>query len=292
MFDKRFLQAKIETSGANINLVHGGNGKPLLLLHGYPQTHVMWHKVAPKLAERFHVVCLDLRGYGDSSKPEASPDHFTYSKRAMAKDCVEVMQSLGHGGFFVVGHDRGGRVTHRMALDYPDRIERACVMDIAPTHTMFKLTDKAFATGYYHWFFLIQPDNLPERLIGNDPEYYLREKLKRWSSSEAKFDEKVVQEYVRCFSDPAAIHASCEDYRAAASIDLEHDEEDIDKKIECPLLVLWGAKGFINRTYNVIETWKEKAINVHGRALDCGHFLPEEQPEAVCDELIRFFYSV
>lgn len=291
MFDKKFLQVNVETSGANINLVHGGNGKPLLLLHGYPQTHVMWHKIAPKLAERFHVICLDLRGYGDSSKPQSTPDHFTYSKRVMATDCVEVMQSLGHESFFVAGHDRGGRVTHRMALDYPYRVERACVMDIAPTHTMFKQTNKAFATGYYHWFFLIQPDNLPERLVGTNPEYYLREKLKRWSGSEAKFDERAVHEYVRCFSDPAAIHASCEDYRAAASIDLEHDEEDFDKKIGCPLLVLWGAKGFINRTYNVIETWKEKAINVHGRALDCGHFLPEEQPEAVCDELIRFFSS-
>ncbi|HSE83665.1 MAG TPA: alpha/beta hydrolase [Thermodesulfobacteriota bacterium] len=296
MFDKNFLQAKIETSGANINLVHGGKGKPLLLLHGYPQTHIMWHKTAPKLSERFHVICLDLRGYGDSSKPQSTPDHFTYSKRAMAKDCVEVMRSLGYESFFVAGHDRGGRVAHRMALDYPDRIKGACVMDIAPTHTMFKLTDKAFATGYYHWFFLIQPHNLPERLIGNDPEYYLREKLKRWGSPEAEFDEKfdkkAVQEYIRCFSDPAAIHASCEDYRAAASVDLEHDEEDLHKKIACPLLVLWGAKGFINRTYNVIETWKEKAINVRGRALDCGHFLPEEQPEAVCDELIKFFYSI
>ena len=292
MFDKGFLQARIETSGANINLVHGGKGKPLLLLHGYPQTHVMWHKTASKLSERFHVVCLDLRGYGDSSKPQPTPDHFTYSKRAMAKDCVEIMQSLGYETFFVAGHDRGGRVVHRMALDYPERIEGACVMDIAPTHTMFKLTDKAFATGYYHWFFLIQPDNLPERMIGNDPEYYLREKLKRWSSPEAEFDEKAVQEYIRCFSDPAAIHASCEDYRAAAGIDLEHDEEDLHKKITCPLLVLWGANGFINRTYNVIETWKEKAINVQGRVLGCGHFLPEERPEAVCDELIRFFCPI
>lgn len=291
MFDDKFERAKIETSGALINLVHGGEGKPLLLLHGYPQTHVMWHLTAPRLAEKFHVVCMDLRGYGDSSKPESAPDHSTYSKRAMAGDCAEVMESLGYKSFFVAGHDRGGRVTHRMALDYPDRVKGACVMDIAPTHTMFARTDKAFATGYYHWFFLIQPDGLPERMIGCDPEYYLREKLRRWSAPGAGFDEGAVREYVRCFSDPASIHASCEDYRAAATVDLIHDEEDYDKKIACPLLVLWGAKGFINRTYDVIETWKEKAVNVRGKTLDCGHFLPEEKPENVCGELTKFFSS-
>ncbi|MEW6145723.1 MAG: alpha/beta hydrolase [Thermodesulfobacteriota bacterium] len=292
MFGDKFERVKIETSGATINIVHGGEGKPLLLLHGYPQTHVMWHLTAPALAEHFYVVCTDLRGYGDSSKPESSPDHYTYSKRAMAKDCVEVMESLGYKSFFAAGHDRGARVTHRMALDYPDRIEAACVMDIAPTHTMFTRADKAFATGYYHWFFLIQPDGLPEKMIGCDPEYYLREKLRRWSAPGARFDEEAVREYVRCFSDPAAIHASCEDYRAAATIDLVHDEEDFEKKIACPLLVIWGAKGFINRTYNVIETWKEKAADVRGGTLDCGHFLPEEKPEDVSAELIKFFSSI
>ncbi|HKQ32385.1 MAG TPA: alpha/beta hydrolase [Thermodesulfobacteriota bacterium] len=292
MFGKNFQKTKIKTTGAEINLVHGGEGKPLLLLHGYPETHVMWYTTAPRLAERFHVVCMDLRGYGDSSKPESSPDHSTYSKRAMAGDCVEVMESLGYKSFFAAGHDRGGRVTHRMALDYPDRVQAACVMDIAPTHTMFTRADKAFATGYYHWFFLIQPDGLPEKMIGCDPEYYLMEKLKRWSAPGAVFDEAAVREYVRCFSDPAAIHASCEDYRAAATIDLVHDEEDFDKKIECPLLVLWGAKGFINRTYDVIGTWKEKAANVRGKTLDCGHFLPEEKPDEVSAELIKFFLSI
>jgi haloacetate dehalogenase len=292
MLYKDFKKTKIKTTGAEINLVHGGEGKPLLLLHGYPQTHVMWQLTAPKLAERFHVVCMDLRGYGDSSKPESVPDHYTYSKRAMARDCVEIMEALGYKSFFAAGHDRGGRVTHRMALDYPDRIEAACVMDIAPTHTMFKYADKSFATGYYHWFFLIQPDGLPEKMIGCDPEYYLREKLRRWSAPGAAFDEDAVREYVRCFSDPAAIHASCDDYRAAATIDLVHDEEDFDTKISCPLLVLWGGKGFINRTYNVIDTWKEKAVNVSGRTLDCGHFLPEEKPEDVSAELIKFFLSI
>jgi len=292
MFGKYFKSTMIETSGARINLVHGGKGKPLLLLHGYPQTHAMWRLTAPALAEHFHVVCMDLRGYGDSSKPASGPDHSTYSKRAMAGDCVEVMESLGYKSFFAAGHDRGGRVTHRMALDYPERVKAACVMDIAPTHTMFTRADKAFATGYYHWFFLIQPDGLPEKMIGCDPEYYLMEKLRRWSAPGAQFDEEAVREYVRCFSDPAAIHASCEDYRAAATIDLVHDEADFDKKIASPLLVLWGGKGFINRTYNVIETWNEKAVDIRGRALDCGHFLPEEKPEDVCDELIKFFSSI
>ncbi len=292
MFGDKFQKAQIETSGALINLVHGGEGKPLLLLHGYPETHVMWHLTAPGLAEHFHVVCMDLRGYGESSKPESAPDHSTYSKRAMARDCVEVMESLGYKSFFAAGHDRGARVTHRMALDYPERMQAACVIDIAPTHTMFTRADKAFATGYYHWFFLIQPDGFPEKMIGCDPEYYLREKLKRWSAPGAVFDEEAVREYVRYFSDPAAIHTSCEDYRAAATIDLVHDEEDFEKKITCPLLVLWGGKGFINRTYDVIDTWKEKAADVRGRALDCGHFLPEEKPDEVCDELINFFSSI
>jgi haloacetate dehalogenase len=288
----KFEQAKIETSGAAINLVHGGEGKPLLLLHGYPETHVMWHATAPKLAERFHVVCMDLRGYGDSSKPESKPDHYEYSKRAMARDCVEVMEPLGYKSFFVAGHDRGGRVTHRLTLDYPDRVRAACVMDIAPTHTMFTRADKAFATGYYHWFFLIQPYGLPEKMIGCDPEYYLKEKLRRWSAPGARFDEAAVREYVRCFSDPASIHATCEDYRAAATIDLVHDEEDSGKKIECPLLVLWGGKGFVHRTYDVLQTWREKAVDVTGRPLDCGHFLPEERPEEICGELTKFFSSI
>ena len=287
-----FQAAKIETSGATINLVRGGEGRPLLLLHGYPETHVMWHLTAPELAKHFHVVCMDLRGYGDSLKPESTPDHFTYSKRAMAEDCVEVMEALGFRGFYVAGHDRGGRVTHRMCLDHPDRVKAACVMDIAPTHTMFKTADKNFAAGYYHWFFLIQPDGLPERMIGCDPEYYLREKLRRWSAPGATFDEAAVREYVRCFSAPEAIHASCEDYRAAATIDLVHDEADFEKRIECPLLVLWGGMGFVHRTYDVLATWREKALDVRGGPLDCGHFLPEEKPEEVTAELLKFFSSI
>lgn len=289
MFGNGFNKVQVKTNGAEITLLHGGSGSPLLLLHGYPQTHVMWHEVAPHLTSNFHVICPDLRGYGDSSKPHSTPDHSPYSKRAMAQDIVEVMASFGYSDFFVAGHDRGARVTHRMALDYPEKIKKACVMDIVPTHHMFMNADQNFSTAYYHWFFLIQPDGLPEHMINADPIYYLREKLKRWSAPGAVFLDEAVVEYGRCFSKPETIHATCEDYRAAASIDLQHDEEDMNKKIQCPLLVLWGSKGFVHRTYDVLSVWHDRAEKVEGRALDCGHFLAEEAPKAVCGELLRFF---
>lgn len=289
MFMQEFEEIKIKTSDAEIYLKHGGDGSPLLLLHGYPQTHVMWHKVASKLAMHFHIVCPDLRGYGKSSKPKSSSDHYNYSKRAMAKDMVEVMKFLGHTDFYVAGHDRGARVTHRLALDYPDKIKKACVMDIAPTYHMFKTVDQQFATGYYHWFFLIQPNGLPERMIGADPAYYLTEKLKRWGAEGAHFSSEIIEEYVQSFSDPETIHATCEDYRAAASIDLLHDEEDRNKKVQCPLLVLWGAKGFVHRIYDVLSVWNEYANQVQEQALDCGHYLAEEDPVSVVQELLRFF---
>lgn len=288
---KGFQQEKIRVNGLDINTVHGGKGKPLLLLHGYPQTHVMWHSTAPELSKHFHVVCPDLRGYGDSSKPGGLKDHSNYSKREMANDMVGVMQHLGYEKFSAAGHDRGGRVLHRLCLDHPEKAEKACVMDIAPTYHMFKTADKNFATGYYHWFFLIQKDGLPEKMIGEDPGYYLNEKLKRWSGENKNFHPDAVKEYIRCFGSPEGIHASCEDYRAAASIDLEHDEKDMNKKIECPLLVLWGKEGFVHRTYDVLETWKERAENVSGRALDCGHFVPEENPDSTLREILKFFQS-
>ncbi|MDA3903240.1 MAG: alpha/beta hydrolase [Desulfuromusa sp.] len=289
LFGKEFTKIQVQTAGAEINLIHGGSGRPLLLLHGYPQTHVMWHKVAPYLAQHFHVIFPDLRGYGDSSKPASRPDHSPYSKRAMAQDMVEVMDFFGYDEFFVAGHDRGARVAHRLVLDHPEKIKKACVMDIAPTHHMFKTTDQNFATGYYHWFFLIQPNGLPEHMIGCDPAYFLTKKLGQWSAPEAVFADEAIAEYLRCFSNPETIHASCEDYRAAASIDLEHDETDMAKQIQCPLLVLWGAKGFVHRTYDVLNVWREHASQVEGRALDSGHFLPEEAPMAVCEELIQFY---
>ena len=288
-FINGFTNIQVKTTGAEINLAHGGSGSPLLLLHGYPQTHVIWHKVAPLLAHHFHVICPDLRGYGDSSKPPGTPNHYPYSKRAMGQDMVEVMEHLGYSRFMVAGHDRGARVTHRMALDYADTIMKACVMDITPTRHMFRSTDQHFATGYYHWFFLIQPNGLPERMIGAEPSYYLTEKLKQWSAPDAVFSGEAVAEYIRCFSKPESIHASCEDYRAAASIDLQHDEEDVNKKVQCPLLVLWGSKGFVHRTYDVLGVWSEYAEIIEGRALDCGHYLPEELPETVYNELLQFF---
>ncbi len=277
MFEN-FERTQITTSGATINLVTGGNGFPLLLLHGYPETHLMWHKIAPQLAQEFTVIVPDLRGYGDSSKSADDPDHYNYSKRIMAQDMVEVMTRLGFEEFFVVGHDRGARVGHRMALDHALRVKKLAVLDIAPTYKMYMTADKTFATVYYHWFFLIQPTDFPERLIGAQPEYYLRACLNRWSADITAFPPEVVGEYVRCFSDPATIHATCEDYRAAASIDLAHDEADLSQKVACPLLALWGEKGFVGRKYDVLETWRERAIDVRGGTIPGGHFLPEEAP--------------
>ncbi len=288
MFDS-FDRVQIETTGTTINLVHGGQGPPLLLLHGYPQTHVMWHKIAPRLADNFTVVASDLRGYGDSSKPKSDDKHEAYSKRSTARDQVEMMEALGFEHFYLAGHDRGGRVAHRLSLDHPSRVTKVAVLDIAPTYKVFADTDQAMATAYYHWFFLIQPYDLPERLIGNDAEYYLKKKLGQWGRDERAFTPEAMAEYVRCFSDPETIHASCEDYRAGASIDLEHDEADMRSKIACPLLVLWGGKGFVDRAYDVLETWRERASDVRGEAFDCGHFLPEEKPEETYHALANFF---
>lgn len=292
LFPKEFKDKKIKVNGVKINFKCGGKGEPLLLIHGYPQTHIMWHKVVKKLAKSFFVVCADLRGYGDSSKPKGLMNHENYSKKNMAQDMYELMKTLGYDKFFVAGHDRGARVVHRMCLDYEKHILKACVMDIAPTYHMFKKTDKKFASGYYHWFFLIQEDELPETMIGQNPEYYLKEKLKRWSSKKIDFEEKftkeALKEYIRCF-DKKAIHSSCEDYRAAASIDMSDDKKDRDRKVSTPLLVLWGATGFVNRTYDVLKVWNHYALNVKGKALKCGHFLPEEKPKKVIKELKSFF---
>ena len=287
MFDS-FTRTRIRTDGAEINLVHGGSGPPLLCLHGYPQTHVMWHKVAPELAKDFTVVAPDLRGYGDSEKPESDAEHLVYSKRSTAQDQVEVMLALGHESFFVAGHDRGGRVAHRMALDHPDRVRKLCVLDIVPTHKIFSTVNQEVATGYYHWFFLIQRNGLPETMIGADPAFYLQSMIGRWGANAEAFTDEAVAEYLRCFSDPATIHASCEDYRAGASIDLRHDEADMETKVKCPVLALWGAKGLMHRHFDVIETWRERATTVSGQALDCGHFLPEEAPDETLAALRGF----
>ena len=283
-----FEDHEFEAEGARINAVVGGKGPPLLLLHGHPQTHLTWHKIAGQLAERYTVVAPDLRGYGDSSKPEGGPGHANYAKRVMATDQVEVMAALGFPRFAVVGHDRGGRVAHRMALDHPDAVARLAVFDIAPTATMYQRTDQAFATRYFWWFFLIQPFDLPERMIGADPEYFLRTHLDGQSKTPGATSDALFAEYLRCYSDPATRHAICEDYRAAASIDLEHDAADADKRVAAPLLALWGAKGTVGALYDVLETWREKALDVTGQALDCGHTLQEEAPDEVLTALLPF----
>lgn len=277
-----FSQHKITTRGAEINLRRGGNGSPVLLLHGYPQSHVMWHRIAPDLARRFTVVAADLRGYGDSSKPAPAPDHSTYSKRAMAEDMVEMMAQLGWSRFSVVGHDRGARVAYRLALDHPDAVMKLVVLDIVPTHTMWTRMNMKLALGTYHWLFLAQPDGLPERMIGADPEYYLRETLRRWARRPDAFAPEAMAEYIRCFKDPAAIRGACEDYRAGATIDFALDEADYGKRrIACPVLALWGQRGFAkgnDDSDDPLTVWRQWADDVRGHGIRCGHFLPEEAP--------------
>jgi haloacetate dehalogenase len=273
------------------NLADAAARPPLLLLHGFPQTHAMWHRVAPALAGHFAVVMPDLRGYGDSDKPPSDAAHAAYSKRAMAADNVALMRQLGFERFAVCGHDRGGRVAHRMALDHPQAVQRLMVLDISPTLTMYERTDMAFARAYYHWFFLIQPPPLPERLIGADPVFYLRSKLGGWGSHGLDlFDPRALAEYERCMSDAATIHAMCEDYRAAASIDLEHDRADFRDRIGCPLRVLWGERGVVHRLFAPVADWQAKASGaVTGRTTPGGHYIAEESPQMLAEEILDFF---
>lgn len=278
----------IPLQDCSIRTAIGGNGPPLLLLHGHPQTHLTWHKVAPVLAEKFSVIAPDLRGYGDSSKPEGGPDHINYSKRAMALDQIQVMKALGFGQFSIVGHDRGARVAHRMALDHPHAVDRLVLLDIAPTATMYARTDMEFARRYFWWFFLIQPYPLPERLIAGDPDFFFDQHIERQIKNSGAVDPLVLQEYRRCFANPATRHAICEDYRAAASIDLIHDAIDKDRRIQVPLLILWGAKGTVGALYDVLETWVDKAIDLRGHAIDCGHSLQEEAPDELLNALKSF----
>jgi Predicted hydrolases or acyltransferases (alpha/beta hydrolase superfamily) len=286
-----FAWRDIDADGTRIRVATAGKGPPLLLLHGHPQNHLTWHKVAPMLAHRFSVILTDLRGYGDSAKPASNSDHAPYSKRAMARDQVAVMRALGHERFQLVGHDRGGRVAHRMGLDFPEAVERMVVIDIAPTATMYARTNMDFARAYFWWFFLIQPFPLPEHLIGGDPEFFLDRQLERQHKVPGMADPRVVAEYRRCYMDPAARHAMCEDYRAAAGIDLEHDATDADARLAMPLLALWGALGTVGRLYNVMETWREKALDVRGEALPCGHSPQEEVPAELLRELGRFLVA-
>ena len=286
-----FRRQTVALQGVDIHCVVGPRreGPALLLLHGYPQTHVIWHRVAPRLARRFTVVASDLRGYGDSAKPATDADHAPYSKRAMALDQVRLMEKLGHGRFLVAGHDRGGRVAHRLAADHPGRVAALAVLDIAPTLAMYEQTTEAFARAYWHWFFLIQPAHFPERMIESDPAGFLRAKMAE-SAGRGVFAPEAWAEYERCFT-PGAIHASCEDYRAAAGIDLEHDRADRDagRRLPMPLLALWGARGVVERCYKPLDEWRRVADNVAGRSLPAGHYLPEEVPDLLADELEKFF---
>ena len=275
-------------TGVDICGVKGGDGPPLLLLHGHPQTHMIWHRCASALAQHFTVVATDLRGYGASSKPPSDPTHAAYSKRAMAADQVEVMRHFGHERFLVCAHDRGARVAHRMAVDFPAAVERLMLLDIAPTLAMYEQTDREFATLYFHWFFLIQPEPLPETLIEANPDVYIERVM---GSRHAGLAPLALDAYRAALRQPGAVHAMCEDYRASATIDLELDRADLERgnKVACPLRVLWGAEGVIERCFDPLAEWRKVARDVSGRALPCGHYIPEEASEALVAEMLAFF---
>ena len=289
-----FEQQRFKVNGVEIFARIGGraDAPPLLMLHGYPQTHAIWHRVAERLAPHFRIVLADLRGYGDSSRPPGASDHANYSKRAMAQDMVDVMAQLGHQRFALGGHDRGGRVAHRLALDHPQQLSRLTLIDIAPTLDMYDATDKAFASAYYHWFLLIQPAPLPERLLSGDPKFFLHGALGAFGANGlGHLEPEALAEYERCFARPDALHASCEDYRASAGIDLEHDRASraAGDKIECDLQLLWGERGVVHRLFKPLELWRAQcSAQVSGVSMPAGHFIPEELPEQTAEHLLRF----
>ena len=285
-----FESLLIEVNGVKIMTRKGGSGRPLLLLHGHPQTHAIWHRVAQQLAKSFTVVMTDLRGYGDSSKPQGTQDHLNYSKRVMALDQIEVMRHFGFSEFDVLAHDRGARVAHRLAMDHPKAVKRLVLLDIAPTLAMYEKTSNQFARSYWHWFFLIQPAPLPERLIEANPAAYVRDVLGRRSAGLAPFDARALAEYVRCLELPGTAHGLCEDYRASAGIDLVHDQLDLDDKnfLQQPLLVLWGEQGVVHQCFEPLKEWSKLAVNVQGKALPCGHYIPEEAPELLLQQVQLF----
>lgn len=286
-FESRLITVE---DGVQIHARLGGEGPPLLLLHGHPQTHAIWHKVAPALARRFTLVLADLRGYGDSSKPSGAADHANYSKRVMARDMVTLMRALGHERFAVLAHDRGARVAHRLAADHGEQVRRLVLLDIAPTLAMYEQTNEAFARAYWHWFFLIQPAPLPERLITADPAAYLRDVMGSRSAGMTPFDPQALAEYTRCLGLPGTAHGLCEDYRAAAGIDLVHDRTDRDaaRRLSMPLLALWGAQGVVQRCFKPLQEWRRVAEHVDGEALPCGHYIPEEAPDALLARALPF----
>lgn len=277
-------------AGQRIHCVKGGSGPALLLLHGHPQTHAIWHKVAARLAERHTVIAADLRGYGDSTKPAGLPGHANYAKRIMALDQIALMRHFGFAHFDVLAHDRGARVAYRMALDHPDVVRRLVTLDIAPTLAMYEKTSMAFAMAYYHWFFLIRPAPFPETLINSHPDDYLRHTIGGRSAGLAPFTDEAYAEYLRCLRDPATVHGICEDYRAGASIDLEHERADLaaGRKIAGPMLALWGAHGAVGQCFDPLAEWRRLASRVSGQALECGHYIPEEAPDALLAEVLPF----
>ncbi len=285
-----FTLTDIRTSGATIRLRHGGKGPPLLLLHGNPLTHVAWHKVAPRLAEHFHVVAADLRGYGDSTAPEELPDSSNYSFRAMAQDQVEVMAALGYERFMVAGHDRGARTTHRMCLDHPDKVIRAAVIDIVPTLDMWAAMDKEGALGAWHWPFMAQPKGFPEMFFNAvDPDWFMRKKLLKLTADLNHIPPVIWAEYVRCFNEKT-IRGSCADYRAAATIDCALDTADLGRRLEMPILALWGSNSAVGKRFaDPLALWRARANDVRGEALPCGHYVNEEVPDQVFDWFMRFF---
>ena len=293
MLFQGFETHELVVGDVNIHFVRGGEGPGLLLLHGIPQTHVMWHKVAPVLSEQFTVIAPDLRGQGDSGKPRDAGDHSTYSNRVMARDQVELMSALGFEMFYLAGHDVGARVAHRMTLDYPDRVTKVAFLDILPTLELYEHTNRDFALLYWSNFFLAQPPDLPERMIGADPAFYVRRDFFDFVDEDRNkhdvFVEEAVSEYVRCRSCSDAIHALCEDARASFTVDHEHDVADRHRHIECPVLVLWGARGVMERCFDVMGVWRKKASRLSGQTLDAGHYLAEEQADATSAELLKFF---
>lgn len=279
----------VSNGDVNISVNVTGQGEPLLLIHGYPETHLGWYKMVPELAKKYTVICPDLRGNGASDKPAGAEDHSNYSKRAMASDMIAIMDELGFDKFKVVGHDRGARVTHRLCLDYPERVTRAVFLDIIPTLTLYETVNQDVATVYFHWFFLIQKAPLPENLIGGDPIQYLHWGLGGRIGGVEAVDPEALAAFEENMQDPDVIHATCEDYRAAASIDLEHDRADSDKKIQCPLLVVWGNLGPMGKLYDIMSTWQGKAENVQGLGLECGHYPAQEKPDELLAALADFF---
>jgi haloacetate dehalogenase len=290
MFEN-FDSRDIYHDSVRLRVRSAGSGPPLLLLHGHPQTHAMWHRVAPALAERHTVVAMDLRGRGDSSRPPASADHAPYSKRTMAADALAVMRALGFETFAVCAHDRGARVAHRLALDHPQAVSRLMLLDIAPTLAMYEGTTEAFARAYWHWFFLIQPAPMPERAIEADSSAWIREGMGQRFAGLGPFAPEAMAEYERCLAIPGSATAVCEDYRASATIDLDHDRADrsAGRSLPVPLRVLWGAEGTVEKCFDVLALWRDVATQVSGRALDCGHYIAEEQPAALLEEMHRFF---